>query len=71
MDGESPLTPGYGATRANVTGKVPTKYKRHRHKAGKPVKLSDDGKRNLKRLERAGHISPKAASVTGLAGNRK
>ncbi|MGP0086073.1 MAG: hypothetical protein ACLP0B_20995 [Steroidobacteraceae bacterium] len=40
-------------------------------KAGKPVKLSLDGKEKLRHLQKAGHISSKAAALTGIGSKAK
>ena len=59
-----------GLTHAGVTGKVPLKMKPAR-KAGKPVKLSLDGKEKLRHLRKAGHISSKAAALAGIGSKAK
>lgn len=59
-----------GLTHAGITGKVPLKLKPAR-KAGKPVKLSLDGKEKLRHLQKAGHISSKAAALTGIGSKAK
>ena len=59
-----------GLTHAGVTGKVPLKLKPGRRKAGKPVKLSTDGRAKLKHLQKSGHISPKGASIAGIGGSK-
>ena len=53
-------------TRASITGKVPDFAKPRHHRGRKAGKLSANGRRHAKHLQKAGMISPKAAAATGI-----
>lgn len=59
--------PAPNLTRAGITGKVPdwARPKPARGRRGK-VKLSKSGRKHVSHLQKAGHISARAAAQTGL-----